>query len=62
MPTAHIATTGAIAFSGTTLVLCLAGIFTIWSEMHALWMDLDQQMDQFRVRRGIGPEANCQYL
>jgi len=47
--TTHIATVGAIAFSGATLVLCLGGLFAVWNDMQDLWMELDKQMDTFNV-------------
>jgi hypothetical protein len=56
---AHLATTGAIAFSGTTLILCLGSLFAVWSEMQELWQELDQQMDIFKVNFGEHKHTFC---
>lgn len=46
---AHAATSGAIALSGATLVLCLGALFAVYNEMHGIWGELDAEMGQFRV-------------
>jgi hypothetical protein len=44
------ATVGAIALSGTTLLLCLFGIASIYSDIQAIWNELDYEMDQFKLQ------------
>lgn len=45
----HAATTGAIAFSGVTICLCLLGIFAIYRDVQSIWNELDNEMDIFKV-------------
>uniref|UniRef100_A0A914CIU3 Nematode cuticle collagen N-terminal domain-containing protein n=1 Tax=Acrobeloides nanus TaxID=290746 RepID=A0A914CIU3_9BILA len=43
------ATAGAIAISGTTLVVCLVAISVIYSEVQSIWTELDSEMDGFKL-------------
>lgn len=45
----HAATSGAIALSGGTLLLCLVALFAVYNEMQDIWGELDAEMGQFRV-------------
>ncbi|KAL3071754.1 hypothetical protein niasHT_038822 [Heterodera trifolii] len=44
------ATVGAIALSGSTLLVCLFGIASIYSDIQAIWNELDMEMDQFKMQ------------
>lgn len=46
----HIATTGAIAFSGATVILCLIGLIGIYNDLQDIWNELDFEMDQFKLQ------------
>lgn len=43
------ATIGAIAFSGTTLLVCLFTISNICYEIRSIWSELDTEMDDFNI-------------
>uniref|UniRef100_A0A183C7V8 Col_cuticle_N domain-containing protein n=1 Tax=Globodera pallida TaxID=36090 RepID=A0A183C7V8_GLOPA len=43
------ATLGVIGLSGTTLLLCLFGIATIYDEIQSIWTELDFEMDRFKL-------------
>ena len=43
------ATVGAIALSGSTLLLCLYAISAIYGEVQSIWAELDTEMDGFKV-------------
>lgn len=43
------ATIGTLAFSGTTLLLCLGGIFHVYNDIQKLWLDLDAELDLLKV-------------
>ncbi|KAI6239271.1 hypothetical protein M3Y99_00602000 [Aphelenchoides fujianensis] len=46
----HSATIGAIAFSGTTIVVCLLSMAFIYQDVQSIWNELDTEMDQFKLR------------
>ena len=66
----HLATTGAIAFSATTVILCMAGLIMVYNDLQAIWQELDFEMDQFKLQTddwwkdmltmGAGTPANRQ--
>lgn len=43
------ATAGVIALSGTSLLLCLLGVLTVHNEIRSIWMELDLEMDRFKL-------------
>uniref|UniRef100_A0A183C2D4 Col_cuticle_N domain-containing protein n=1 Tax=Globodera pallida TaxID=36090 RepID=A0A183C2D4_GLOPA len=65
---AHAATSGAIALSGATIVLCLGSLLSVYNEMQNIWGELDVEMNQFRaqadglwgdlLRMGAGTPSN----
>jgi hypothetical protein len=46
----HVATTGAIAFSGATVILCMIGLIGVYNDLQAIWTELDFEMDQFKLQ------------
>uniref|UniRef100_A0A183C7R8 Col_cuticle_N domain-containing protein n=1 Tax=Globodera pallida TaxID=36090 RepID=A0A183C7R8_GLOPA len=44
-----VATLGVIGLSGTTLLLCLFGIASIYDEIQSIWTELDLEMDRFKL-------------
>lgn len=50
------ATVGAILFSGSTLLLCLFGISSIYNEIQDIWAQLDKEMDLFKL------QANFEFI
>ncbi|VDL72731.1 unnamed protein product [Nippostrongylus brasiliensis] len=45
----QLATCGAIAASGATLLLSLAAIYTMQSEITSMWSELDAEIDKFKL-------------
>jgi hypothetical protein len=56
------ATIGAIALSGTTLLLCLFGIASIYSDIQAIWNELDFEMDQFKLQVEYSINSNFKII
>ncbi|KAE9413171.1 hypothetical protein Angca_003664, partial [Angiostrongylus cantonensis] len=44
------ATAGALCFSTTTLLISLYSIYIIYSDVHGIWMQLDEQMVEIKVK------------
>ena len=45
-----IATVLASALSTVAILSCLIAVPTIYSEVQSIWVEIDAEMDQFRVR------------
>ena len=45
----HKATTGALAFSGATVLICMASLILIYRDVQSIWNELDVEMDSFKV-------------
>uniref|UniRef100_A0A183CEB3 Col_cuticle_N domain-containing protein n=1 Tax=Globodera pallida TaxID=36090 RepID=A0A183CEB3_GLOPA len=45
----HFATIGAVALSGTTVLLCLASLVMVQHNLQQIWLELDSEMDQFKL-------------
>jgi hypothetical protein len=50
----HFATTGAIALSGATVLLCLISLICVYNDLQSIWSELDFEMDQFKLQVGEG--------
>ena len=46
----HSATCGVLAVSGLTVLACMLGVASIYSQVQSIWAELDTEMDQFKLR------------
>ena len=50
MPSSDIITTGTISCSGLTVLLCLGGLIGVYNNLQEIWIELDNEMDLFRLQ------------